>query len=464
MTDVEHAREQFLAVSRTTVAPMVVNPMPLVESGMSIADICMNGSVNAEHGVLLDTGANEILRQSLKKPPRSCPLPLTLANGSAIDARRTRDGEVVIIGESGGDIICGVNRLIQVGCVFQWSKVGPKLQLPPELDEEWVDLTESNGLPYVDKHVFNQLRPLMTKSWKASHRCNRAVSGMSTEPTPNLHLRLEVMMQVTATEETSSGGDDVTWGEALASDVLARGVERISFEDLLGTFQQSKLHPLRSKVSPDVGSGIKAKQPIRAWTFGAYSYTFNKGITAGTKMRPQLVRLLNKFLAKLAPEARWTSLILNDGITYQPHRDHNNEHGSMNLVVCLDDDQNGDGGGIWIENPDGVELRQISPGKVLQGTIHDIRRRLLTFDPGLWHGTEPWTGSRVSLTAFTAGGWQTLEDSELQILRNLDFPLPEGNINRSSSPKLLNQALNPLQSSSSGCWHEPWSSGYWGIS
>ena len=97
------------------------------------------------------------------------------------------------------------------------------MHLPAELGEEWVDLAKANGLPYVDKSTFNLLRPWMTKHWKASHRCNHAVSSMRSEPTPNLHVSLEVMMQIVATEETSSVGDGVAYGEALASDMLNRG-------------------------------------------------------------------------------------------------------------------------------------------------------------------------------------------------------------------------------------------------
>ena len=67
--------------------------------------------MSSDNGVLLDSGANEILRQQETRPARSQPLPLTLANGSSIDAFRTKEGEVVAVGVENGDIICGVNRL-----------------------------------------------------------------------------------------------------------------------------------------------------------------------------------------------------------------------------------------------------------------------------------------------------------------------------------------------------------------
>ena len=159
------------------------------------------------------------------------------------------------------------------------------MHLLAELGEEWVDFAKANGLPYVDKSTFNLLRPWMT-------RCNHAVSSMRSEPTPNLHVSLEVMMQIVATEETSSVRDGVAYGEALASDMLNRGTRSLTYEDVLGpgTIQQSKLQPIKIKCNADLGGNSKGWQPIRAWTFWASGYATSRGVTAGTQM-PSLYKI-----------------------------------------------------------------------------------------------------------------------------------------------------------------------------
>ena len=61
--------------------------------------------MSSDNGVLLDSGANEILRQQETRPARSQPLPLTLANGSSIDAFRTKEGVVVAVGVENGEVV-----------------------------------------------------------------------------------------------------------------------------------------------------------------------------------------------------------------------------------------------------------------------------------------------------------------------------------------------------------------------
>ena len=63
-------------------------------------------------GILLASGANDILRQVRVTPKKSTPLPLQLADSQNITAHRTCCGEVVIQCDP-GEFVCGVNRLIQ---------------------------------------------------------------------------------------------------------------------------------------------------------------------------------------------------------------------------------------------------------------------------------------------------------------------------------------------------------------
>ena len=67
----------------------------------------------------------------LHLPRRTSQLTLTLANGDTVQAARSRDGEVIVVvpREQSLTTICGVSRLIQVGCRFQWSDDGAWLLL-----------------------------------------------------------------------------------------------------------------------------------------------------------------------------------------------------------------------------------------------------------------------------------------------------------------------------------------------
>ena len=108
--DSETRQHQFMAFARHMIPPRVRAPeeghQPFASVGASVADVCKQGaSLHYRSGILLDSGANEILRQQERKPPRSTHLPLTLANGEAIDAYRTREGEVVIVGSNTDDVI-----------------------------------------------------------------------------------------------------------------------------------------------------------------------------------------------------------------------------------------------------------------------------------------------------------------------------------------------------------------------
>ena len=147
------------------------------------------------------------------------------------------------------------------------------------------------------------------------------------------------------------------------------------------------------------------------------------GISTLTRERPNLVKLVNQMLQACHPGATWTSITINDGVTVMPHRDSNEPH-TKNMIICLDGAVEGTGGGLWVENPQGKAFRQIKPGMHLAGEVHNLRHQPLQFDPSLWHGTEPWTGKRLVVTAYTAGLWDKVPEQDRSRLRMLNFPLP----------------------------------------
>ena len=124
-------------------------------SSCSLTSEAINPNASAAHdghtGVLVDSGANEIVRTVHALPRRTSQLTLTLANGDTAQAARSRDGEVIVLvpREQSLTAICGFTRLIQVGCRFQWSDDGAWLLLTLDEGQEWIHLEVINGLPYV---------------------------------------------------------------------------------------------------------------------------------------------------------------------------------------------------------------------------------------------------------------------------------------------------------------------------
>ena len=120
-------------------------------------------------------------------------------------------------------------------------------------------------------------------------------------------------------------------------------------------------------------------EPVRSWTLGAWRRGGVTGISALTRERPNLVRLVNRMLHECVPDATWTSITINDGTTFMPHRDGQNEAASKNLVICLDGPRVGRGGALWIEDPQGTVHRQIKPCVQLAGRVHNLRHKALFF-------------------------------------------------------------------------------------
>ena len=295
---------------------------------------------------------------------------------------------------------------------------GTQTETAERVNCEWLELKEVNGLPYVDKQTFARLRPLMTRFWKSLSKCASLSSGVQEETDINPFVSLEEML-IASAEAHGLKTTEVRKGEDLAGQLLSKARQELTYDTVLKVVRDSDLKAVRCTRYPN------ASYPIRAWTFGAFCYPGKHGVTAGTSQRPHLTRLLNEMLRKVVPDTCWTTVILNDGITYKPHRDVNNQEGTVNVVVCLDDSSTGTGGGLWIAEDDGKSCRRIYNNLKLQGTVYDIRRRPLKFNPSSWHGTEPWQGSRLSITAFTIGGWEQLGSQQLQRLQELGFPLPK---------------------------------------
>ncbi|CAE7245157.1 unnamed protein product [Symbiodinium sp. CCMP2592] len=162
---------------------------------------------------------------------------------------------------------------------------------------------------------------------------------------------------------------------------------------------------------------------------------FNAGVRSGslgglcrfTMENPMLVKYINLFLKSVFPTATWSSFCISHNEFAHLHSDFN-APGSLNHSCSLGAF---DKGGLWIqmdcsEYPD---LPRCPPtdaqaDQSLRGCIFNTRRSGFSFDGSLPHCSEPWTGDRWVLTAYTSAQLPGVSQDDLQQLRELHFPLP----------------------------------------
>ena len=391
-------------------------------SSCGLRSEAINPNASAAHdghtGVLVDSGANEIVRTVHALPRRTSQLTLTLANGDTVQAARSRDGEVIVVvpREQSLTTICGATRLIQVGCRFQWSDDGAWLLLTVDEEQEWIHLEVINGLPYLPWSVFSRIRPAMTKWWK-DNRSSPTVTAISAGGNTTIPQAIapNIMPHLTCSAE----GADLA--EAKARDLLDGGQDAITCESVYQLIKQSQLPPQTKHRAVIEGDDAT----VTAWTFGFWSHGGKSGITTITKQRPALTKVLTCLARKLAPTLQWVSMTIHENLTFIPHRDLKNLQGSSNFLVCVSGPLVCSGGELWTENPCGTETRKVKPGVELPGVMHDIIQKPLVFDASRWHGTSTWQGDRVTLGAYTPEGIRRAAVTDLMMLRELGFPTPQ---------------------------------------
>ena len=277
----EPAREQLIALW----VHLCEEEPPLggvSSSGGSVAKkACSQGS---DEQVLLDTGANEVVRTGGQRPQRAHSAPIQLADGKQIEALRTRDGDIWIEAGPDASTLVGVCRLVSLGANFTWDQTGAYLQMPDELGGEWVALQVVNGLPFLAHDVFKSLRPLLTKEWKREHGTAAAVSVVE-EPLVNRIITWGEVAEIAATA-SHSVKDVVDAAEQRAAVALSE--KKLGFQQVGTVIRESNLP---SRVQPARRCMQQTDEPVRSWTLGAWRRGGVTGISALTRERPNLVRL-----------------------------------------------------------------------------------------------------------------------------------------------------------------------------
>ena len=255
-------------------------------------------------------------------------------------------------------------------------------------------------------------------------------SGCSENPKPEAEQAWETqdLVPEPETEEAMScAAQQVQEAEQQAKELLRQGdFSYASCEALIRSM------PLRASMSRPgkLGAGR-----VTYFSFGAYSYGSQYGITKRTQQLPQCVKYLNRFVSdKCESSRKWTSLVVNVNQSMPLHKDVNNETNQPNMVIGISNYQKG---GLWVQHTDQAKLlrckglegeslcSRVTPsGEQVWGSIQDTRHRVVEFPPKAWRGTEAWTGERVVLSAYTSRGLGHLTQSELQQLRVTGFPVP----------------------------------------
>ena len=136
---------------------------------------------------------------------------------------------------------------------------------------------------------------------------------------------------------------------------------------------------------------------------------------------PWAIQAIAKFIKQKVPDVVFTSFAVLYDQEAKPHRDSGNDS-TPNVVIKLSDFQ---GGGLWIEDPLGPDVRDID-GRTIAGSNTDFDEYLIIFNAKeALHTTLPWEGTRVVLAVYSVQGVDRMPADEFEQLMQLSFnPAP----------------------------------------
>ena len=148
------------------------------------------------------------------------------------------------------------------------------------------------------------------------------------------------------------------------------------------------------------------------------------GLCHVTREQHAFVQYLNSFLTQLFPRQTWSSFCVSRNEFARVHQDLNAE-GSLNHTVSLGPFH---GGQLWIcrasVDEDLVPPPDSQANQSLRGFLVNTRRSPFSFDGREAHCSQPWSGDRWVITAYTTSTWQNSSPEDVMMLRELCFPLP----------------------------------------
>ncbi|CAE7491894.1 RIPK2 [Symbiodinium natans] len=191
----------------------------------------------------------------------------------------------------------------------------------------------------------------------------------------------------------------------------------------------------------------------KQWGTGAYVHGGVMGLKKNVKMFKYSTKMMAYWVRTRHPAHRFTSLVLFRNLRTQPHRDSHNDLSSETVVFPISKFQNGE---VWVEGEpekeDEVSCMEKIGDKLIKGKLLPVANRPVTFNPRSWHSTQPWTGDRVVLSAYSIRGSDCLTSEDSDTLRELGFALPGDELkylSSSESSRPSSGAANTASSSSS---------------
>ena len=205
--------------------------------------------------------------------------------------------------------------------------------------------------------------------------------------------------------------------EAAAAELLVRSdqIEREDLDDLLS----KSLTTWKSKTRQCDLQAAEAK----GLTLGSYAYGTKVGVTNQTTLRPNLTKLLNRYLKQLQPEGTWTALRVTCNFASETHTDRN-QRGSRNLFVPV---SRFDKGRIWVEGVPGPGEKgetRIVKGVSVVGKWIGGDSQACWFDASRPHAVEPSEGDRRVVIGYTPRLLERMTAGNVSFLQECEFPLP----------------------------------------
>ncbi|CAE7374044.1 unnamed protein product, partial [Symbiodinium microadriaticum] len=130
------------------------------------------------------------------------------------------------------------------------------------------------------------------------------------------------------------------------------------------------------------------------------------------------------WLRKRFPEGQWTSWNLNINVVAKPHQDSQDAKSSWNHTVSFGKFTQGE---LWLESEDPPDqaVRWKQEGKKrVPGVLISTFQNPTTINPHRYRGTMPWSGFRISVTAYTTRNVAQVGTSVRSRLEEIGFPVP----------------------------------------
>ena len=185
---------------------------------------------------------------------------------------------------------------------------------------------------------------------------------------------------------------------------------------------------------------VKSRQSDMQGTcylFGLYAHGAKYGATNSSRQLANFIRYLNELVCYQAKcqglkHATWSSIALGVSAGSRPHKDHHNKVHSKNYIFGVGSYT---GGELWFENEESqlsssakCSWKWAPQGARVVGESHDIKYKMMEFDPRRWHAPCKWTGKHIVISAFTSRAVDLASSGTLRELRELGFRLPQDNV------------------------------------